>query len=129
MAGSAVWIVDIRWLKKERTKPHSASPSLCGTRDEKRPRFVIILEIIECYKVFRNHPYIQPIPDQYDPVSNISKKYWLDVIPFAGDMDFFRLGASTPNSLGGARGHPGHPIKTPVSHTHLSTTPKTIYRV
>jgi hypothetical protein len=50
-------------------------------------------------------------------------------IPFAGDMDFFRLGARTPNPLGGARGHPGHPIKTPVSHTHLSTTPKTIYRV
>jgi hypothetical protein len=52
-----------------------------------------------------------------------------DAIPFAGDMDFFRLGAGTPNPLGGARGHPGHPIKTPVSHTHLSTTPKTIYRV
>jgi len=62
--------------------------------------------------------------DKYSPMDpNLS------TIPFAGNMDFFRLGARTPSPLGGARGHPGHPIKTPVSHIHLSTTPKTIYRV
>jgi hypothetical protein len=62
------------------------------------------------------------------PVTPALEEY-IAPIPFAGDMDFFRLGARTPSPLGGARGHPGHPIKTPVSHTHLSTTPKTIYRV
>jgi hypothetical protein len=56
-------------------------------------------------------------------------KFQPHLISFAGNLDFSRLGAGTPNPLGGAREHPGYCIKTAVSHTNPSTTPKTIYRV